>query len=396
MLRITKKIMTFEFQFHNMRLLVLFSISLFILTSCKEDKGSTKNSSQKNTEKADIKYAKGFSITNYKTHKEVTVTSPWPNSKEIYNYILVKKGASIPEHKENDIIVKTPIEKLVVMSTTNIPALEYLNIDDKLIGFPSTDFISSEKTRARIDKGEVKDLNNDLEINMELLLELQPDLVIGFSVNGNNKTLNQIEKFNIPVVLDGAWTEQHPLGRAEWIKFIATFFDKETEANTIFNSIETDYLEAKEIALKVSEKPVVFSGSMFKDIWNIPGGKSFVAKYLEDANTDYLWKDSNTNGSLQLNFENVLEKAQNAELWIGAGNFNNKLEMASKHKGYTFFNAYKNNNIYTYTNKTGAKGGLLYYELGPLRPDLILKDIIHIAHPESLTDYESFFFKRLE
>jgi iron complex transport system substrate-binding protein len=34
--------------------------------------------------------------------------------------------------------------------------------------------------------------------------------------------------------------------------------------------------------------------------------------------------------------------------------------------------------------------------LGYLRPDLILKDLVKIAHPELLPDYELFFHKRLD
>jgi iron complex transport system substrate-binding protein len=379
-----------------MRLLFLFAFSFLFLTSCKEDKSNVKKLVPKVISTLNIKYAKGFSITQYESHTEILVTSPWPKSQDTYKYILVNKNQQIPEYKDTDIVVTLPIERVVVMSTTIIPALEYLEVDDKLVGFPSTKFISSKKTRTRIEKGEVKDLNNDLDLNMELLLDLQPELVIGFSVNGNNKTLNQISKFGIPVVLDGAWTEQDPLGRAEWIKFIAAFFDKQKKADSIFNAIETNYLKAKQTALNVNKKPVVFSGSLFKDVWNVPGGKSFVAKYLEDANTNYLWKDNDAHGSLELNFENVLEKAHKAELWIGAGAFETKLQMGNQHEGYRYFDAFKNNNIYTYTNKIGPEGGLLYYELGPLRPDIILKDIINIAHPELFSEYENFFFKRLE
>jgi len=380
-----------------MRFITLILVSFLCFTSCKQDKkNNTPLVKDAIAKKQTIKYAKGFSITNHKTYKEITVTSPWPNSKETYHYLLINKGQDIPEHKDSDIIIQLPINKIVVTSTTNIPALEYLEVDDKLVGFPNTKFISSEKTRARIDNGEIKDLNNDLEINIELLLDLQPELVIGFSVNGSNKKLNQIEKFGIPVVLDGAWTETHPLGRAEWIKFIGAFFNKEEEANRIFNTIESNYLEAKQMVSTVIEKPVVFSGSMIKDVWYVPGGKSFVAKFLEDANTNYLWKDNPSNGSLQLNFENVLEKAHHSEFWIGAGLFENKEQMQDQHKGYTYFDAFKNNTIFAYNNKVGPKGGLLYFELGPLRPDIILKDIINIAHPELLTNYENFFFKRLE
>ncbi|GAA3598647.1 ABC transporter substrate-binding protein [Flavivirga amylovorans] len=380
-----------------MRFLILFITCFVFLISCKEKKQQTEISINKlEGTKKNISYAKGFSITNYKNYKKVIVNSAWPNSNENFTYLLVNKGTTPPNHEIGTKIIEIPINTLVAVSTTNIPTLEYLGVDTSLIGFPNTKYICSEKVRERVDSGDIKELGNDLEINIELLLELNPDMVLGFSVNGVNKKLDQIEQLGVPVVLDGAWTEQHPLGRAEWIKFVAAFYNKEKEADSIFKNIESDYLKAKEIVKTITRKPTVMSGSTFKDIWSIPGGKSFIAKYLEDANTDYLWKENDNNGSLQLNFENVLEKAQNAEFWIGAGNFDAKEDMLDGHKGYAFFNAYKNNQVYTYTKRKGAKDGLLYYELGTLRPDLILKDLIKIAHPKLLNDYELFFFKRLE
>lgn len=379
-----------------MRFISFFSICLLFFVSCNKDKNSKNTLFEPEGQKKILKYSEGFSIIQNKAYTHITVTSPWPKSLDTFHYLIINEGYKAPNNANVDAIIHLPIEKLVVMSTTNIPSLEYLNVDNKLIGFPNTKYITSERTRKRIEEGKVKDLNNDLDLNMELLLDLQPELVIGFSVNGNNKTLDQIKKFNIPVVLDGAWTEKHPLGRAEWIKFIAAFSNKEKEADSIFNNIESNYLKAKQLVATINEKPIVFSGSMFKDVWNIPGGKSFVAKYFEDANVNYLWKDSNANGSLQLNFENVLDKAQNAQFWIGAGSFQTKEQMTEQHKGYSYFDAYKSNNIYTYTKKVGPSGGLLYYELGPLRPDLILKDIINITHPEVLNNYNNFFFKRLD
>ncbi len=377
-----------------MRFYKLIIFCLLIQLSCKKEKAKkTKHKPQ--IEKVAIKYAEGFSITNYTNYTEIKVTSPWPESNKSYTYILIKKGEKKPNTAKEDIIIEVPIQKVVVMSTTNIPTLEYLNVEEHLVGFPNTNYISSKKTLKNIKEGRVKDLSNDLNLNMELLLELNPELVIGFSVNGINKTLNQIKKFGVPVVIDGSWTEQHPLGRAEWIKFTAAFFDKEKLADSIFNTIENNYIKAKKLANKATRKPIVTSGSQYKDVWNIPGGKSFIAKFLEDANTNYLWKDTNKSGSLQLNFESVIEKGQKAELWIGAGSFDNKEQMDAKNKGYALFEAYKNNKIYGYTKQRGPNGGLLYFELGPLRPDIILKDIIHIAHPELLKDYNPFFYKTI-
>ena len=60
------------------------------------------------------------------------------------------------------------------------------------------------------------------------------------------------------------------------------------------------------------------------------------------------------------------------------------------------FKAFKNKNIYSFTNTKGASGGVLYYELGMTRPDLVLKDIIKICHPELLENYKLHFFKPLK
>ncbi|KJD33347.1 ABC transporter substrate-binding protein [Tamlana nanhaiensis] len=379
-----------------MRLVFIFLCSALIFTSCKKDIKRENSASQTEKQPENIGYAKGFSIKYFEDYKVVTVTSPWPNSNKTFEYILVKNGKPVPEAFKNKTVIKVPVNKLVVTSTTNIPALEFLGIEDKLVGFPNTNFISSEKTRTRIEQGLVKDLNSEADMNMELLLDLQPDVVIGHSINGTSKSLSQIERFNIPVVIDGAWTENHPLGRAEWIKFIAAFFDKNDAANSIFKTIENDYLKVKQLAANTAETPTVFSGSMFKDIWNVPGGESFMATFLKDANTDYIWKNDQSAGSLQLNFENVLEKAKTAQFWIGAGLYNSKSEMESQYNRYTFFNAYKTNNVYSYTKKVSENGGLVYFELGPLRPDLVLKDIIKIAHPEVLPNYELYFFKPLQ
>ena len=388
-----------KFELYNIPMrITFFIISCFLIfSSCKKEKKEIASSPKSSEGVAqNISYAKGFTITNFKDYKEIKVTTAWPESKKTFRYLLVEKGKAIPKHNENTVIIEVPIERVIVMSTTNIPALEYLNIENRLVGFPKTDYISSEKTRHNIDKGLIKDLGNETTLNMELLLELHPELVIGYSVNGNNKTYNQIEKFRIPVVLDGAWTEQHPLGRAEWVKFIAAFFNKNKEADTLFKTIEDNYLLAQKTALNSKTKPTILSGAMFKDVWNVPGGKSFVAKYLKDANTNYLWKNDSKTGSLHLNFESVLEKAKTADLWIGAGYFENKAKMEAKNKQYAIFDAFKNNNIYTFTKRKDKKGGIPYFELGPLRPDIILKDLIKIAHPELLTDYEPFFFKRLD
>lgn len=295
-----------------------------------------------------------------------------------------------------DAIVAVPVQRIVVTSTTHIPALEALEVDDKLVGFPDTKYISSEATRKRIDAGQVKELGNNEAINTEMVLELNPEVVVGFGVDGQNKGYATLQRANIPVVYNGDWAEETPLGKAEWIKFFAPFFNKEALADSIFKGIERSYLEAKELAKTAKEKPTVLSGALYKDVWYLPGGNSWAAEFFSDAHADYLWKDTPETGSLSLSLESVLEKGKSAEFWISPAQYTSYKAMEAANRHYLEFDAYKNRNSYSFAGNTGETGGLLYYELAPQRPDLVLKDLIHIFHPELSPDHELFFFKPLD
>jgi len=370
-----------------------------LVFSCKEHKKEEISDSIP-LKQEKIEYAKGFSIE--KSSNGITIikiTSPWPKAESAFTYALIprEKLAHITLNKnEFDAMIVVPAERIIASSTTHIPALEALNVEDKLVGFPDTKYISSEKTRKRIDNGLIKELGNNESLNTEMVLEMNPDVVFGFSINNQNKTYETIQSSNIPVVYNGDWTEETPLGKAEWIKFFAPFFEKESLADSIFNDIKDSYVAAKNLAKKAKNKPSVMSGAMYKDVWYLPGGKSWAAQFLTDANANYLWKDSQETGSLSLSWESVLEKSKEATFWIGPSQFTSYQQMNEASQHYQQFKSFQSKNVFTFSSTKGATGGLLYYELAPQRPDLVLKDLIHIFHPELLPEHQNVFFKPLE
>lgn len=370
---------------------IIFAIATTILlSSCGNDQKKSLKGVKIN-EKSTLKYAKGFDIQHFKNYTKLTIKAPYQNSTETFEFILIS------DKSNGDLnTIQIPINSIVVTSTTHIPMLELLQVENKLVGFPNTDYISSPKTRSLIEKGSIKELGHEESINTELLLDLKPDLVVGFSLSSNNKMFSVIEKLGIPVLLNGDWVEETPLGRAEWIKFFGVLFDKEKMADSIFNDLEKNYLDAKDIASKETEKPTVISGGLFKDVWNLPAGDSFEAAFLKDANTDYLWKDSKGKGSLSLNIENVFEKGKDAEFWISPSYYKTLEQLNNANDMFPKLRAVQNKNIFTYVNKQGKMGGIIYFELAPARPDLVLKDLIKIAHPELLKNYELTFYERLK
>ena len=198
------------------------------------------------------------------------------------------------------------------------------------------------------------------------------------------------------MLYNGDWVEKSPLGKAEWIKFFGALYGKSKEADSIFKSIETEYLTTKKLAQEVSQRPTVLSGAMYKDVWYLPHGESWPAQLIEDAGGDYLWKDSQGTGSIGLSIESVLDKGQNADFWIAPGQFGSYQTLSEAHAVYTQFEAFKNKKLYTFTTKKGATGGMLYYELAPNRPDLVLKDLVYYLHPELLPNYQPYFYTPFE
>ena len=375
-----------------------FLFALILLFNCKEQPKNTtsKNSTHAKAETVEISYAEGFSITNFEDFKIVKVNSPWPKAEKEFTYVLAEKNVQLPDTLQFDQKVTIPINKIVVTSTTHIPSLESLGQENTLIGFPHLDYISSEKTRNLIQERKVEEIGENEHINTEVLLNLNPDVVIGFAVEGGNKTFETVNKSGIPVVYNGDWTETDPLGKAEWIKFFGAFYNQEQKAEEIFNEIEEEYLSAKKLAQQAENQPSVLAGSMYKDVWYLPYGNSWQAQFIKDAKANYLYAETTGNGSISAAFESVLDKAQNADFWIAPGSFTSYEQMQNASEHYQEFNAFQQQKIYSFAGVKGETGGVLYYELAPQRPDLVLKDLIKIFHPELLTNYETTFFKALE
>lgn len=343
-----------------------------------------------------LKYAEGFTVRVEGNRKYVTVNYPYQGATEGYQYVLIPEGEEVLQHDVNTQVIRTPIKSIVCTSTTHIPLLDYLGETNSLIGFPTTDYISSERMRQRVDESKVVDLGIDKGMNIELLYSLHPDLVMGYTMSKDLGQLKKISELGMPVVINAEYLEKHPLGRAEWIKFVALFFNKEKEADSVFNGIEKEYLSTLALASQVSRKPTMLSGIVYGDAWFMPAGKNYSAKLYSDAGMDYLWKETESNGYLELSFESVYTQAKEADLWIGVGSFSSLQEIQATESRYSLLKPFEQKQVYSYNARIGAKGGNEFLELGYLRPDLILKDLVKIAHPELLPEYELFFYKKLE
>ena len=377
-----------------MRKSVIFFLCVFTF-ACEVKKAASPESYQ-TVSQTTIQYAEGFAVHYQGNNKLVEVKQPFQGATSGYKYLLVPTGETVTQTESDVHIIHVPIRSIVCTSTTHIPLLDYLGEGDKLVGFPSTDYISSAKIRKRIDEGHVTDLGVDQGINLERLTVLQPEMVMGYMMNSDYGQFEKMEELNIPVVLNSEYLEKHPLGRAEWIKFVALFFNKERQADSIFQVIEKGYNETKKLVDSVQSKPTVLSGIVYGDTWFLPGGQNYAAKMFRDAGCTYLWEENPSHGFLEVSFESVYEKSHAADFWIGVGTYSSLREIESADQRYTLFSPFARKKVYNYDKRQGAKGGNEFLELGYLRPDYILKDLVKISHPDLLPEHDLYFYRRLE
>ncbi|WP_281239094.1 ABC transporter substrate-binding protein [Flavobacterium praedii] len=372
---------------------VLLVCILFSFIGCQ--KNQKKDTLNDTTASNSIQFAKNLAIYKQEGYTVVTVKNPWPDAVKNFTYILKEKNGIVPDSLKKYTQIQVPLQSIVVTSTTNIPFLEMLGVEKSLIGFPHTDYVSSEKTRALIDAGSVKNVGQNEKLNNEQLIDLAPELIVTFGIDNNNPTLENLQKSGLKVLIQADWMEQSPLGKAEWLKLYGALFGKEKEADILFENIVKEYNNA--LTLVATKKPTstVLYGSMYQDQWFVAKGNSWVAQFMRDAKANYLWSSLEGTGSLGLSFENILDKGKTANFWIATGSFKSLSELEKANPHYSQFDAFTNKTIYTFEGKLGATGGTIFYELSPSRPDLVLKDYIKIFHPELLPDYNFTFAQKL-
>jgi iron complex transport system substrate-binding protein len=348
-------------------------------------------------ERAEVTHSDGFTIEYFPNYKVVTVNSPYPGAEEVATYLLVQCGTPAPEGFEDAVTIEVPINSLVAMSTTYLPHLVTLGVVDRLVGLDSLAFASTPEVRARIDAGEVAEVGFGAEVNVEQVIDLDPDVVMTYSSGSADFDAQpKLEEAGATVVVNSDYLDASPLGQAEWAKFLAAFFNKEATATTWFEGVVAEYEELQTLAATAENQPTVLLNTPYEGTWYMAGGRSYVAQLLADAGAAYLWADDESATTLFLDFESVYDRAQAADYWLNLGFVNTLADLAATDERFAEFAAFQNGNLYNNDGRLNEAGGNDYYEGGAANPHLVLADLIKIFHPELLPEHEFVYYRMME
>ena len=398
-------------------LLCLSVLLTFAACSPRGSKSSNHNSPASEGQEEVLSYAKGFSVRTLDNGvKLVDVADPQTDERlqagdgtsgmdrmpVSYHFALVPKGSNpedIPSMTEgigsgSYTVVQVPVERTLVMTMLQLSNFTALDALDAVRGITGTKNLFNKEVRERVQDGRIVKIGMEGNFDTELILTANPEVI--FISPFKRGGYDVIQETGITLIPHLGYKELHPLGQAEWIKFVGLFLGKEAEADSIFSGIEERY---RLLTTKVSQhatgtRPTVFSGEMHGGNWYAVGGQSTLAQLFRDAGADYVVKDDNT-GGVNIEFEQMYALAAEADYWrilnSFPGDFSYEALKASEPRN-ELFRAFREKKV-IYCNMKQMP----YYELAPVAPDIILADLIAIFHPELMpADYEPTFYRLLE
>jgi iron complex transport system substrate-binding protein len=346
--------------------------------------------------KTTLEFATHFSVEYHRSYKVLTVRNPAEGTTE--KYVLLQCGAPRPT-LEGDLatapVVTVPVKSVFASTAPQASLLADLDRVEVLSGLAQTRYATTQRVVDWIAQGHVTEYAGNDVIDTELVISKAPDVVM--QSGGYTAALNALRKAGIAVVANVEWQESTALGRAEWLKYMALFLNEEEKAQRSFEAIRDRYvaLRKRTSGIAAKDRPRVMSGKMYRGVFGIAGGQSYVAKMIEDAGGVYIWQDNTSTGTLSVDLEIQLARAADADVWINGDGWTSLKAMLAEEQRYKEFKPFQRGNVWFYNRLVHENGGLDYWSRGLTRPDLILGDLIKIFHPELAADHEFMWYKQV-
>ncbi len=303
----------------------------------------------------------------------------------------IKSGNFTYDIKKNQV----PFKKIILLNASMAGYIGELHAEDLLIGISSPEYIYSERIQSLLKQGKIQNVGSDQKYDIEKIISLKPDVIFTNHIASFDNTYQLLENNGIRVVFLDEYMEQKPLQKTAYLKLFGKLLGKDREAERMYENVEKNYADLKQLALKAKEKPMVLANEMYGDVWYLPGGKTSTANFISDANADYILKNNTEEKAVTMSFEEVFAKSGTVQYWINAGNHTSRKEMLSMNPFYRKLNVFNKGKIYVITGKERGQAND-FFESGVVRSDLVLKDYIKIFHPELLPGYQLTYMKELK
>jgi len=349
-----------------------------------------------------VEYAQNFSVTYHGNYK-VAYVHFGSEARELQfgqKIVLVQRGMPQPElsgELANAWLVEVPVQTVAANDDGEITRLKALNLVEHIVAMGGGGIYDAD-LRQRWEAKQIASIGYSFHSPPapEIVLSLQPDVLLLYAYDHQRlESIAKLRQLGVNAIPQFAWAEPSFLGKAEWIKFSALFFNKEKEANEIFNNIAARCEELMQLAAAQTPQQqafLIYHPSDESD-WNAHRN-DFYASFLKAAGAKNVLKDDGPSHAVGMNNEKLLSLAKDADFWLVNSTSDQNWPPANYLKS---FKAYRNGQVYHYQKRTRYEHDAYdWYETPEVRPDLVLEDLVAIFYPELLPNHELLFFEKVK
>ncbi len=357
-----------------------------VATACKPGKPSAKTERTAADSVMNLRYAQGFQVAYFPQYKKVSVKSPWTSGQQVYYLYHGEKPADLPQDGP---AIRIPLQKVALTSCTHVGFMDRLGLLTRVGACCNLPMVYQSEIRQAAADGRVADLGDNFAINAEKTISLGLDAMFWSGYGQVDTKVKFLQQAGLPVVENNEWMEKELLGRAEWLRFMAVFFDEEVMADSLFLASVEAYTNLKQLAAADSlvPKKTILAGENFRGTWYVPGGGSYMAQLFRDAGASYYFENDSTKGSHALSLERVLRDMGHSDIWVGVDASTLK-QLEAKDARYSWFDAFRNKQVYAYNRRSTSQGGNDFWESGVARPEWLLADFVKLLHPQLLPEQD--------
>jgi hypothetical protein len=371
---------------------ILTLLCLFVLTGCVSNKKTSLEAFKQDVYTPE--YATGFKILGADNSAStlIQISNPWQGAKNVeMSYFISRNGEQAPTGFTGPVI-RAGAKRIVCMSSSYIAMLDAIGQTDRIVGVSGIDYVSNPYVLAH--KESIRDMG--AEMNYELLIGLKPDVVLLYGIgDAQTSVTDKMRELSIPYMYVGEYLEESPLGKAEWLIALSELTDSREKGIEVFREIPRRYQALKTLTESVEQRPTVMFNTPWNDSWVMPSTQSYMAQLVADAGADYIYKKNVSNSSTPIGLETAYGLIQKADYWINVGVASTLDELKAVNPKFADAKAVHEKTVYNNNLRLTPTGGNDYWESAVVRPDVVLRDLIHIFHPELVTD-SLYYYRHLE
>ena len=339
-------------------------------------------------------YATGFKILGAKNAQStlIQVSNPWQGAKNVTMSYFISRNGELPPTGFTGPTIPAGAQRIVCMSSSYIAMLDAVGQVDRIVAVSGINYIANPYILAHKDS--IKDMGP--EMNYELLLGLKPDVVLLYGIgDAQTAVTDKLKELAIPYMYVGEYLEESPLGKAEWLVALSELTDSRDKGIDVFREIPKRYQALKDLTASVEQRPTVMFNTPWNDSWVMPSTQSYMVQLVTDAGADYIYKENTSNSSAPIGLETAYGLIQKADYWINVGTASTLDELKNMNPKFADAKSVRDKTVYNNNLRITATGGNDYWESAVVRPNVVLRDLIHIFHPELVSD-STFYYRHLE